>query len=290
MYRYVFTFFILLLIILVPKADATTQFTVTAFHDERVFSWINGPVSGCSAINSYVMSYPDNGQLSNLFSCGDTFGSSSDPIPDGQYYVLLAVGGVAVRSQVFTVTNGSFVYTTPQPTETPTPTPTISNQPPNAVAGTSLDANGSLQLDASLSSDPEGNELQYSWRLPGERKFTNGKTLPLTNLPSGTYQVTLRVSDGEFVTLDRTQIGIPLRKAQHTISMDIEKFHVYKHNGEFSIKGSIDRNNPLYTEIAETPLIRMTLEVQTRRDTNEDEFSIVGYSEKLLDAKWLLND
>ncbi len=55
----------------------------------------------------------------------------------------------------------------PAPTPTPTPTPTSTNTAPVAVAsapnGTSADEGQSLLLDASGSSDADGNGLTYSW-------------------------------------------------------------------------------------------------------------------------------
>jgi hypothetical protein len=70
------------------------------------------------------------------------------------------------------------------------------NMAPVAVPGTSLDANNVLQLDGSLSSDPEGDALTYSWQISGQALARTGKTVLINDLASGNYDVILTVSDG----------------------------------------------------------------------------------------------
>ena len=95
---------------------------------------------------------------------------------------------------------------TPPPTPTPTPVP---NAPPVAVAGTSLDSGDNLQLDASLSSDPEGDSLAFTWEIAGEPSPRFGQFVSVADLAPGNYQVTLTVSDGELADQDIMLFGVP---------------------------------------------------------------------------------
>lgn len=108
---------------------------------------------------------------------------------------------------------------TPTPTITPTlpptPTPTataIPLLPPIAVAGTSLDANFQLELNASLSSDSDGNIVSYSWQISGEANPHLGQIISLADLPTGEYTVVLTVTDNDSLTgMDTMLLGLPAR-------------------------------------------------------------------------------
>jgi parallel beta-helix repeat protein len=86
------------------------------------------------------------------------------------------------------------------------------NQPPIAVAGTSLDS-GSLRLDGSKSHDPEGDTLTYTWFLVGitDPTFNDvrvGVAPLIDDLVAGEYEVTLRVDDGDKWGTDVMLLGI----------------------------------------------------------------------------------
>ncbi|MBN1930669.1 MAG: hypothetical protein JW786_03570 [Desulfobacterales bacterium] len=81
--------------------------------------------------------------------------------------------------------------------------------PPIANAGTSLDGNNMLQLDGTLSSDPQGDPLTFSWQVEGENTPHIGQIVSIADLPVGNYQVTLTVSDGIYTDTDTMLFGIP---------------------------------------------------------------------------------
>jgi PKD repeat protein len=89
-------------------------------------------------------------------------------------------------------------------------TVTVDNIPPTADAGGpySTTAGNSVQLDGS-GSDPV-DSLNYNWDLDDDGTFeTNGQSVTFTAPVSGTYRVTLEVSDGDGgVTTDDTDVQV----------------------------------------------------------------------------------
>lgn len=83
------------------------------------------------------------------------------------------------------------------------------NSVPIAIAGTSLDGNDQLQLDATLSFDPDGDSLTYSWEIEGEVAPRLGQIVSIADLAVGSYSVDLTVSDGFFSSSDTLLFGIP---------------------------------------------------------------------------------
>jgi hypothetical protein len=83
------------------------------------------------------------------------------------------------------------------------------NNSPTAVAGTSLDKDEYLQLDGSLSTDIDGDTLTMSWVIDGESNARTGSIVSLADLATGTYKVTLTVSDGKENAVDSMLFGIP---------------------------------------------------------------------------------
>ena len=105
------------------------------------------------------------------------------------------------------------------------PTPYRSSDHDPVVVGLSLntapvaDAGGPytvrpgarLVLDASGSSDLEGDELTYAWDLDGDGQFDDatGPTAAFrANRPPGSYAVAVRVSDGSESTVDETVVEV----------------------------------------------------------------------------------
>ena len=97
---------------------------------------------------------------------------------------------------------------TPEQPETPS-MPTGTNTPPIAEAGDNIIAfvNQEIKLDGTQSSDPEGNELQYSWNT-GDGNSLDKMTITHKYLYPGTYLATLTVFDGRFYTTDTITIKI----------------------------------------------------------------------------------
>jgi hypothetical protein len=96
------------------------------------------------------------------------------------------------------------------------PDPSV-NQPPVAVAGSSLDLNDDLQLDGSLSTDPDGDPLNFSWQIEGEAAPRIGQAALISDLTQGTYTVTLTVSDGQATATDTMLLGIAQADPQQQV-------------------------------------------------------------------------
>lgn len=269
---------------------ATNSFTVNSFDGTQTFTWNGGPTQDCSAFNSYVMTYPDNDQQSRLFACEETWGQSERIIPDGTYYIMLAVGEQPWKSPIFTIKDGILTpfFESPSPTiappvnTTPTTVPTIQptlipqHRTPVAIAGTSLDANGRLQLDASLSYDPNGNPLEYRWAIEGESVVRTGRKVSLATIQSGLHKVTLTVQNGTMENSDTMLFGIHNNRPASTIAMKVDKFSIDKEDGEFVIKGKIQSTATVFKKIAANPLSRITIELQTGGTQKKPLYGLLG--------------
>jgi len=72
------------------------------------------------------------------------------------------------------------------------------NNRPIAVAGNDQEVEGNLvTLDASGSSDPDGNLLTYAWFMEEDDEPFSTSVSPTIHLSSGYHEIGLRVSDGE---------------------------------------------------------------------------------------------
>ena len=272
--------FIFIFLTSFSAAHADTTFTVTAFDSQKNFTWVGGPVSGCSAINSFVMTSPGNDQASRLSACEASYGVSDNTIPDGTYYIQLVVGGVIWKSQTFTIQNGQYDQPLPtatlSPTQIPTPTSAPVNQRPIAVASTSLDANGNMQLDGSLSSDADNDPLTYFWKIMELKKTYSGQKVSLSDIPSGTYTVTLMVGDGHVQTGTTIKIGITSGIPKATVNMNVQNILVDKKEGTFLIKGEFDKKNALLNAVLARPSGRLLFEIQTGGTTAAPIYGVVG--------------
>ncbi|WP_255195432.1 PKD domain-containing protein [Halorarius litoreus] len=78
---------------------------------------------------------------------------------------------------------------------------TVSNDPPTAAFTATSIALNTADFDASGSSDPEGSSLTYDWDWTSDGSYEgSGETPSHTYGSSGTYNVTLRVTDDEGAT------------------------------------------------------------------------------------------
>ncbi|MFZ5932579.1 MAG: PKD domain-containing protein, partial [Patescibacteria group bacterium] len=95
------------------------------------------------------------------------------------------------------------------------------NEPPIAVAGTSLDQNGKLQLNGSLSNDPnEGDTLSFSWQISGQADPLIGQFASIAGLASGDYNVVLTVTDNNGASdSDVLSLGIPFTNQAPVVSV-----------------------------------------------------------------------
>lgn len=260
---------------------ASYSIRVTGVENAQKFIWENDFKSPCSGSNSYVYSYPGNNRQSALSVCEDGFGITSDPVPDGKYYILLAIGGHAFISQVFTIENGQFVDTS----VTPTPTPTPVNRAPVAKAGTSIDSQKNLQLDARDSYDPDGDELGYTWYIVQRDAYLHGKVASLISIPSGTYTVYLSVTDNQKRSLDEMTIGIPQTKPVPTVATSINTFTLDRKDGSFMIKGVFDKKNVLLQNVHQYPVAKVLFELQTDSTGESSSYSFVGEALQTISVK-----
>ncbi len=123
---------------------------------------------------------------------------------------------------------------------------TVEIDPPIAVAGTSLDGNNLLQFDASLSSNPAGNAMTFSWLVDAEATPRIGQITSISDLGVGNYNVTLTVEDtiSGLQDIDTMLLGVPedvgitpppptsvLQQAVLVIKDDIANFAVNSFDG-----------------------------------------------------------
>lgn len=101
----------------------------------------------------------------------------------------------------------SFTFVTSLQLESEDPGPVVTNSPPVADAGadqsvTATGATTAVTLDGTGSSDPDGDDLTYTW--------SNGATgaTPTVQLADGTHTLTLTVSDGEESDTDEVTITV----------------------------------------------------------------------------------
>ncbi|MEX0789519.1 MAG: choice-of-anchor K domain-containing protein [Actinomycetota bacterium] len=80
----------------------------------------------------------------------------------------------------------------------------------DAGADQTVEQNGALTpvtLDGTASTDADGDALTYSWSGPGLEAEVDGAT-PTVELPPGTHEITLTVSDGELTAADTVQVVV----------------------------------------------------------------------------------
>jgi PKD repeat protein len=85
------------------------------------------------------------------------------------------------------------------------------NNPPVANAGGPYTVNegGAVQLDGSVSSDPDGNPLTYAWDLDNDGTFeTIGVTPSFSRPDNGVFTVRLKVTDGGLESVAATTVAV----------------------------------------------------------------------------------
>ena len=150
------------------------------------------------------------------------------------------------------------------------------NHAPTAIAGTSLDVNNNPQLDGSLSSDPDNDPLTYTWQIAGETSTRNGQKASISDLASGTYNVTLTVSDATLQSVDTTTIGVVTKRPTSTVGMTISSMQINKSTGAYKINGTWDVTNPLFSTVLSSPISRLLFELQTGGTSTNPIYGIVG--------------
>ncbi|OGZ32088.1 MAG: hypothetical protein A2V69_01315 [Candidatus Portnoybacteria bacterium RBG_13_40_8] len=103
-------------------------------------------------------------------------------------------------------------------TEKPkTPTVSTSTNPPIAEAGDNIIAfiNQEIKFDGTKSTDPDGDELSYSWNM-GDGKLIEKPSFTYKYNYPGTYLVTLMVYDGRYYVSDT--ITVKIQSGQITIN------------------------------------------------------------------------
>jgi hypothetical protein len=92
---------------------------------------------------------------------------------------------------------GSTIYADPRLIHRPANHPPIANAGPDLTVYAGLDGNATVTLDASASTDPDGDALSFTWAWNDgvENVLSNGTTLTLV-LPVGVHTVQLMANDG----------------------------------------------------------------------------------------------
>jgi len=187
------------------KYDATLTVTDSAGYEDTTNVAIaveNVPPTADAGENQTVFA----GEPLTLNASGSTEGD----ISDGLSYEWIFNDGNATETSDPTVDyiyseEGTFNVTLQVRdgdggVDTDTTTVTVQNAPPVADAGSNqtVSVNETAAFDGSTSSDPDGETLTYEWDLNGDGAFEeSGTDVSRAYATSGTYTVTLRVSDGD---------------------------------------------------------------------------------------------
>jgi hypothetical protein len=92
---------------------------------------------------------------------------------------------------------------------------------PVAVAGSSLDDNGLIQLDASESFDPnDGDALAFTWYINGDTVPREGETVSVSDLEPGVHRALLVVNDGTHIATDTLLYVVPDSGEGETADVD----------------------------------------------------------------------
>jgi hypothetical protein len=86
--------------------------------------------------------------------------------------------------------------------------PPVANAGADKVAECSGHATTAVGLNGTLSSDPDGDSLTYTWSAPGVTFSDNHSATPTGNFPKGTTTVTLLVDDGFATDTDTMQVTV----------------------------------------------------------------------------------
>jgi hypothetical protein len=116
------------------------------------------------------------------------------------------------------IQNSSGTTEEPGVTKKPeTPTVSMSANPPIAEAGDNIIAfiNQEIKFDGTKSTDPDGDELSYSWNM-GDGKLIEKPSFTYKYNYPGTYLVTLMVYDGRYYVSDT--ITVKIQSGQITIN------------------------------------------------------------------------
>jgi len=166
-----------------PEPDFTVSPSVPAPDEDVTFDAGSSDDSD-GRITSYTWEFED--QYSEEY--GETVTHSFDS--GGKYDVTLTVtdngGKTASRTKTVTVDN-----------DAPRPWFTVSPTPPYPEA--------ELTFDASGSADPDGRITSYTWEFEDQYSEKYGETVTHTFSESGTYDVTLTVTDNGGITKSLTK-------------------------------------------------------------------------------------
>lgn len=174
------------------STDAFVTIFVSSGNAAPIASFTATPTTGAAPLvvnfDASASSDPDNDPLTYAWTFGD--GNSGTGVSPNHTY---QTGGVYTAT--LTVSDG---------TTTTSSTKTITVIGPNQGPTASFTANPTsgaaplaVSFDASSSSDPENDALTYAWAF-GDGNTGAGVSPNHTYVNTGTYTVTLTVSDGEF--------------------------------------------------------------------------------------------
>ncbi len=192
-----------------PTPDFTADFTPSKNVNEW---WVDVQVSSDQTI-SKVEAIHNGGTAIALSATNWGSYAKSFYAPAGSM-VFRATngGGQTVTSEAFSWLGGS----TPAPEPEPEPEPEPVNQAPTARFSATT-ARLTASLDASSSTDPDGDALSYTWNF-GDGAMAGGKTATHTYAAPGTYTVKLTVSDGSLTGTSSKTVTTTLPTFQATMA------------------------------------------------------------------------
>jgi hypothetical protein len=129
------------------------------------------------------------------------------------------------------------------------------NQPPVADATATAplvisvnNSNATVVLNGSLSHDPDGDSLQYTWYQTGSSNPLATGIIAVVVLPVGTNSITLFVSDGlassqQTITVQVVTLAQAVQQLQAAVLADVSKAQPLIATLNAAL-GSIDRSNP----------------------------------------------
>jgi PKD repeat protein len=169
--------------------------------------------------------------------------------------------------------------------------PPPTNQPPvaNASASQTTGFVGEpIFFDGSLSYDPDGSIVSYTWNF-GDGAIGDGKTTTHSYTCSGSYSVTLNVSDGEGAT-DEDTINVVIENFENTYQKKKGNDENFEDIGQWSV---FHHDNSIFKSKLATPLhncIKKDAQGTTHhsynigysvQETNDTGYIICGYTGNL---------
>ncbi len=188
---------------------------VDGVNAERTANTNNSPTASFTAtasglaanVDASASSDPDASALSYAWAFGDAAAGTGRTAS----HTYASAGTYTIR---LTVSDGALTATTDK-----TVTVVQPNRAPVAAFAATVNKL-TASMDASGSSDPEGDALSYSWTF-GDNTGGSGRTVSHTFVAAGTYTVRLTVSDGSMTGTTTRSVTVTAPPAAFTASFAV---------------------------------------------------------------------